>query len=59
MNELLIPLLIVTISHIALMLIVTRLQNKNQQLRETNLKMRRRMHKLEDDLRFFTGLGRR
>jgi len=55
MNPLLIPMLIVAISHIGLAVVVTRLQDKNSGLRTSNVILRKRLEVLEDELRFFSG----
>lgn len=54
MNELLIPLLIVTFSHVCLAMVTTRLQERNHKLRNQNIAIRRRITVLEEDLKFFT-----
>ena len=54
MNPLLIPLILITVSHIGLAFVINRLQNKNFVLRRSNINIRKRLIVLEDELRFYS-----
>ena len=54
MNILLIPLIMITVSHVALAYMFRRLENTNTKLRTSNVTLRQRLQVLEEELRFFS-----
>lgn len=54
MNSLLIPLIIVTVSHILIAYLCTKYQGQTHKLRVANIGLRRRLQELEEELRFFS-----
>ena len=54
MNILLIPIILITASHIGLAIMFRRLENTNTKLRTSNVTLRQRLQILEDELRFFS-----
>ena len=54
MNATEIVLAVVMISHITLGVMYSRLQQKNEKLRESNRHIRKHLHTVESQLRFFS-----